>query len=523
LNGAVVAGHPLAVQAGLARLQAGGNAVDAAVTMAGVLAVVRPHMNGVGGDAFALFYEADSRRVVALNASGRAAAAATPELFAREGIERMPARGPLSVTVPGAVSAWHAALERYGTITLEEALAPAIAIAEGGFMVSQTLAEDLRAATALNEGGQRIYLPGGRPVAEGDLLRSPEIARTLRRLAEEGPAALYGGTLGATLARFLESEGSPLRLADFAAHRPEWTEPISTLFRGRRVYTPPPNSSGLTVLQMLAMAETLPLESFEPSSTELLHRLVEIKKLAFADRMRWIGDPAAAEVPVQRLLDPAYLRARAALVTELAAPARPPGFGPALSVAEDDGDGDTVYLAAVDQWGNAVSWIQSLFATFGSGLVDPTTGVVLQNRGSGFTLQEGHPNRIAPGKRPFHTLMPVMLTDADGAYEMSIGTPGGDVQPQAVTQALVQMLVFGMSPQRAIEAPRFATGGGLGIRIEDRLPEHVRAGLEELGHDIEVVEGWTAPFGNLHAIWRLPSGILRTGADMRREGASAAY
>jgi gamma-glutamyltranspeptidase/glutathione hydrolase len=250
---------------------------------------------------------------------------------------------------------------------------------------------------------------------------------------------------------------------------------------------------------------------------------VEIKKLAFADRTRWIADPAAAEVPVQRLLDPAYLRARAALVTELAAPTQRPGLGPELSVAEDDGDGDTVYLAAVDRWGNAVSWIQSLFATFGSGLVDPTTGVVLQNRGSGFTLQEGHPNRIAPGKRPFHTLMPVMLTDIDGAYEMSIGTPGGDVQPQAVTQALVQMLVFGMSPQRAIEAPRFATGGGLGVRIEGRLPEHVRAGLEELGHDVEVVDGWTAPFGNLHAIWRLPSGVLRTGADMRREGASAAY
>jgi gamma-glutamyltranspeptidase/glutathione hydrolase len=182
-----------------------------------------------------------------------------------------------------------------------------------------------------------------------------------------------------------------------------------------------------------------------------------------------------------------------------------------------------VYLSAVDQWGNAVSWIQSLFASFGSGLVDPTTGIVFQNRGSGFTLQDGHPNQIAPGKRPFHTLMPVMLTDASGAFEMSIGTPGGDVQPQAVTQALVHMLVFGMSPQRAIEAPRFATGGGLTVRVENRLPEHVRAGLAALGHEIEMVEGWDGAFGNLGAIQRLPSGVLRTGADMRREGASAAY
>jgi gamma-glutamyltranspeptidase/glutathione hydrolase len=523
LRGAVVAGHPLAVQAGLARLQAGGNAVDAAVTMAGILAVVRPHMNGVGGDAFGLFYEGDTRRVTALNASGRAAAGATPALFAAQGIERMPGRGALSVTVPGAVSAWHAALERYGTITLAEALAPAIAIAEGGFMASETLAEDLEAAARLNDGGRRIYEPGGTPVAEGDLLKSPELARTLRRLATEGPAALYGGALGASLADFLESLGSPLRLSDFAAHRPEWTEPVSTTFRGRHVHTPPPNGSGIALLQMLAMAETLPLESYEPNSADLLHRLVEIKKLAFADRARWIADPAVADVPIERLLDPEYLRGRAALIPERAASSQPPGFGPELAAEDDDGEGDTVYLAAVDQWGNAVSWIQSLFATFGSGLVDPATGIVLQNRGSGFTLEEGHPNLIAPGKRPFHTLMPVMLTDAEGDYEMSVGTPGGDVQPQAVTQALVQMLVFGMSPQRAVEAPRFASGSGLGLRVEDRVPPHVRAELRALGHEVDAVEGWTAPFGNLQAIWRLPSGILRTGADMRREGASAAY
>jgi gamma-glutamyltranspeptidase/glutathione hydrolase len=523
LRGAVVAGHPLAVQAGLARLQAGGNAVDAAVTMAGILAVVRPHMNGVGGDAFGLFYEGDTRRVTALNASGRAAAGATPALFAAQGIERMPGRGALSVTVPGAVSAWHAALERYGTITLAEALAPAIAIAEGGFMASETLAEDLEAAARLNDGGRRIYEPGGTPVAEGDLLKSPELARTLRRLATEGPAALYGGALGASLADFLESLGSPLRLSDFAAHRPEWTEPVSTTFRGRHVHTPPPNGSGIALLQMLAMAETLPLESYEPNSADLLHRLVEIKKLAFADRMRWIADPAVADVPIERLLDPEYLRGRAALIPERAASSQSPGFGPELAAEEDDGEGDTVYLAAVDQWGNAVSWIQSLFATFGSGLVDPATGIVLQNRGSGFTLEEGHPNLIAPGKRPFHTLMPVMLTDAEGDYEMSVGTPGGDVQPQAVTQALVQMLVFGMSPQRAVEAPRFASGSGLGLRVEDRVPPHVRAELRALGHEVDAVDGWTAPFGNLQAIWRLPSGILRTGADMRREGASAAY
>ena len=521
IHGAVVAGHPLAAQAGLARLQAGGNAVDAIVTMAGVLAVVRPHMNGVGGDAFALFYEGDTRRVTALNASGRAAAGATPEFFRAQGIERMPRSGALSVTVPGAVSGWNAALERYGTISLAEALAPAIALASEGFGASYTLAEDLQSAARLNEGGRQIFQPGGKPVAEGDLFRNPQIAETLRQLASEGPSALYGGAVGASVVSFLEGLGSPLRLADFRAHEPEWTEPISTTFRGRRVYTPPPNSSGLSLLQMVAMAETLPLESREANSAALLHDLVEIKKLAFADRVRWIADPAVAEVPVTRLLDPDYLRERASLIPNRAGANPPPGFGAELAVGDGDGEGDTVFLSAVDQWGNAVSWIQSLFATFGSGLVDPTTGIVLQNRGAGFRLQEGHPNHIAPRKRPFHTLMPVMLTDANGDFEMTIGTPGGDVQPQAVTQALVQMLVFGMSPQRAIEAPRFASGGSL--RVEDRLPAHVREGLAALGHEVQVAEAWTASFGNLQVIRRLPSGILRTGADMRREAASGAY
>ena len=522
LNGAVVAGHPLAVQAGLDRLRAGGNAVDAAVTMAGVLAVVRPHMNGVGGDAFGLFYEGDTREVTALNASGRAAAGATSEFFRSRDIDRMPGRGALSVTVPGAVSAWHAALERYGTITLAAALAPAIELAEEGFMVSDTLAQDLQAAARLNEGGQQIYMPGGEPVAEGALLKSPALARTLKQLAAEGPPGLYGGTIGQSVAAFLEAEGSPLHLSDFAAHRPEWTVPVSTTFRGRRVHTPPPNSSGLALLQMLTMAETLPLDSYKPNSSALLHDLIEIKKLAFADRARWIADPSKADLPIDRLLDVAYLHSRAELVGDLAADSQTSGIGPELPPEEDHGEGDTVYLAAVDQWGNAVSWIQSLFATFGSGLVDPGTGIVLQNRGAGFTLREGHPNQIAPGKRPFHTLMPVMLTDSDGVYEMSIGTPGGDAQPQAVTQTLVQMLVFGMSPQRAIEAPRFVSGGS-SLRVEDRLPAHVVSELEALGHAVDIVEGWTAPFGNVQAIWQLPNGVFRTGADMRREGATAAY
>ncbi|MEX0890581.1 MAG: gamma-glutamyltransferase [Gemmatimonadota bacterium] len=526
MNGAVVSEHPLATAAGYQVLRAGGNAVDAAVTMAAVLAVVRPHMNGVGGDAFGLFYDADSRAVTALNGSGRAAAAATPAFFAEQGIERMPGSGPLSVTVPGAVSAWAAALERHGTISLSEALAPAIQVAEEGFVVSATLAEDLGGARRLNEGGQAIYRPGDRRLQPGDVLRSPALAATLRRLAAEGPGALYGGQVGASVVDFLRERGSPLQLSDFAAHEVTWTEPATVSFRGHRVHTMPPNSQGTVLLQMLGMAETLPLEERAPGSAEFLHELIEIKKLAFADRDRWIADPEHAEVPLDRLLDPAYLRARAALVGPAAAEERAPGFGGSTTNGQDGAafdDGDTIYTMAVDRWGNAVSWIQSLFSSLGSGLVDPATGIVLQNRGAGFTLEAGHPNRIAPGKRPFHTLMPAMVTGADGSFVMTLGTPGGHGQSQSLLQTLIPIVVHGLGPQLAVEAPRFRSESGTRVLVEDRLGAGTLAALEARGHRLDVSSGWTATFGSVQIIHRLPSGVLRAGADMRREAAALAY
>jgi len=526
LHGAVVSDHPLASQAGYEVLRAGGNAVDAAVTMAAILAVVRPHMNSVGGDAFVLFYDAASSSVQALNASGRAAAGATPEFFQAQGIERMPGSGPHSVTVPGAVSAWAEALERYGTITLAQALGPAIEIARDGFMVTTTLADDLRGAAArLNEGGQAIYRPGGQPLEAGDLLRSPQLARSLEVIAAEGPSALYGGAIGASIARFLESVGSPMRVSDFAAHRPEWTETISTEFMGYRVHTVRPNSQGLSLLQMLGMLENRPLTERRSNSDQIMHEMVEAVKLAFADRDRYVADPAFSDIPLDRLLAPSYLAERSRQIGERASP------GPEATTFADEfdavegsnGGGDTVYLMAVDQWGNAVSWIQSLFGTFGANLVDPETGIVLQNRGSGFTLEAGSANQIAPGKRPFHTLMATMVTELDGSFSMTIGTPGGGGQPQFIAQTLVQMLAFGMSPQQAIEAPRFRVGNGVNLSVEDRLPTAVQAALAARGHAIDATPGWDANYGNMQVIRRLPNGLLRTGADMRREGAAMAY
>jgi gamma-glutamyltranspeptidase / glutathione hydrolase len=539
LHGAVVSGHPLASAAGYEVLRAGGNAVDAAVTMAAVLAVVRPHMNGVGGDAFALFHPGGTEPVVALNASGRAGALATPAFFEAVDAEAIPTSGPLPVTVPGAVSAWSAALERFGTIPLSRALEPAIRLADEGFVATETLARDLAELSRLNEPGRALYAPGGTSLQPGDLLRNPALANTLRALASEGPGVLYGGRVGAALADFLEAEGGHLRLEDFALHAPEWTEPVSIDFLGRRIHTVPPNSQGMVLLQMLGILDArlgaewatmgpggsasppaIPA-SFQP---ELVHTLVEARKLAFADRDRWVADPASDPAPVAELLDPVYLEERASAIGGVAAVDPGPGMGDPLTGADPaDGDGDTVYLMAVDSSGMAVSWIQSLFSSFGSGLVEPSTGIVLQNRGAGFTLEEGHPNRVAPGKRPFHTLMATMVTGLDGRFEAAVGTPGGHGQSQTVAQGLLHLYLSGQGPQSAVEGPRFRSDDDRVLLVEDRYPRAVLDDLAQRGHRLRVHTGWTAPFGNLQVIQRTPQGALRTGADMRREGAALAW
>ena len=539
MHGAVTAGHPLAAAAGYEVLREGGNAADAAVTMAAVLAVVRPHMNGVGGDAFALFYDGETREVQALNGSGRAAAGATPAFFTDQEMDDMPETGALAVTVPGAVSAWEATLERHGTISLAQALEPAIRLAEEGFVVTTTLAADLSGATRLNEAGRDLYAPGGEPLAAGEVLRNPALAASLRAISDEGSGALYGGEVGRALVAFLEEEGSPLRLDDLAEHSADWVDPVSLEFQGLTVHTLPPNSQGMVLLQTLGMVEALGIDAESAFAPDHLHRLVEAKKLAFADRDRWVADPDTDPAPLDQLLDPEYLTERSGMIGSEAALEVTPGIENQQETADPQaaatlpgasadghraqGDGDTVYLIAVDSDGNAVSWVQSLFHSFGSGLVEPETGIVLQNRGAGFTLEDGHPNQVAPGKRPFHTLMGTLVTGAGGEFEMALGTPGGHGQSQTVAQALIQMVHFGLSPQHATEAPRYRSYDGLTLRVESRLPETTRAGLAGMGHEVSVTEGWTAPFGNLQIIRRDANGVLRTGVDMRREAAALAY
>ncbi len=526
-HGAVSAGHPLAARAGMAVLERGGSAVDAALAMAGVLAVVRPHMNGVGGDAFALFYEAESGRVTGLNASGPAGALATPSFFTEAGEASVPERGPMAVSVPGAVGGWIAAHERYGTLPLPELLAPAIDYARNGFPVSQRLARDISAgASVLNEPAVALYTPEGKPPAMGSLLKNPALAETLERIAAQGAAGFYRGDVADRLDAFVSEQGGYLRVADLAAYEPEWVEPLSLDYLGHTFHVIPPNSQGLAHLQLMQMSKSYDYNILGHNTSAYLHTLVELKKLAFADRDRWVADLRHADVPVEALLEPAYLEGRAGLVGERAAQDVAPGIGADQQVAEGGGlddSGDTVYLTAVDAQGNAVSWIQSLFASFGSGLLEPETGVVLHNRGALFTLQEGHPNQVAPGKRPYHTLTPTLAT-RDGALGFTLGTPGGDSQPQSLLQITNNLLLFGMTPQEAIEAPRFRSYSSLAVAIEDRVTPDVRHELGARGHELEVIHGWTATFGGAQMIHVDPvSGTLAAASDPRREAYGIAY
>lgn len=528
-SGAVSAGHPLAAAAGHDVLRRGGNAMDAAIAMAGVLAVVRPHMNGIGGDAFALYYEAETGQVHAMNGSGRAGALATPALFAERGLDEMPGNGPLSVSVPGAVAAWVDALDRFGTLPREELLAPAIGYARDGFPVSTRLASDIVASSgALNDPARALYTPGGKPPPVGSLLRNPALAATLERIAADGRDGFYRGWVAERISSFLEAEGGYVRAPDLAAHTTTWVEPLRGGYRDYSMLVLPPNTQGIAQLQLFEMAKFFDLTAMGHNSASYLHTLVEMKKLAFADRDQWAADPDFTDLPLDDLLDPDYLAERAAMVDPAAAAAaRTPGIPADVAAvaggSASDDSGDTVYLTAVDQWGNAVSWIQSLFAGFGSGLLEPETGIVLHNRGALFNLDPGHPNIIAPGKRPYHTLTPMMALHGDGSFAFTLGTPGGDSQPQSLLQIVNNFTLFGMTPQAAIEAPRFRSYGGLRIAFEDRVTGAVLAELGALGHEVEVVHGWTATFGGAHMILRDRDGTLTAASDPRREAYAIAH
>ncbi|MBK6843870.1 MAG: gamma-glutamyltransferase family protein [Gemmatimonadetes bacterium] len=393
---------------------------DAAIAMAGVLAVVRPHMNGVGGDNFMLIRDGKTGKVYALNGSGRAGAKATPAFFAAKNLTRVPGSGILSVSVPGAVRGWEDALRRFGTTTLRQALQPAIRYAGQGFPVSTRLSLDIGAEVkkvSADSALARTFLVNGAAPSPGTLLVQKELAATLRLIATGGARAYYSGAPAQKIAAFMEREGGLVTAADLAKHSSTWQEPISTTYLGKKVLAFPPNTQGATFLQMLNLAELNDLTAMGRTSADYVHLMVEGAKLAYADRDKYIADPAFATVPVEKLLSKDYAR-------ELGARIRKDTIVAESSDDSRDGNGDTIYLTVVDKDGNAVSMIQSLFAAFGSGRMVPGTGIVLHNRGALYSLDPSHPNIVAPGKRPFHTLCPAMVVNDDGSLFATFGSPG---------------------------------------------------------------------------------------------------
>ncbi|MDI7274629.1 MAG: gamma-glutamyltransferase [Anaerolineae bacterium] len=517
-RGMVATSQPLAAQAGLRVLQDGGNAVDAAVATAAVLNVVEPMSTGIGGDAFALVYLAREQRVVALNASGRAPAAATLQRMSELAGERIPEIGPLTVTVPGTVDGWEKLLNAHGTLSLAEALAPAIHYAEEGFPVSEIIGQGWAQASdklRRDAGAAATYLVDGKAPRIGQLFRQPDLARTLREIGAGGAAAFYRGEMAQRIAEYVQSKGGLLTAGDLAAHTSTWEEPIEVCYRGHRVLECPPNGQGLVVLQALGILEGLDLPSMRFGFDSTLHLQIEAVKLAFADGLRYVADPALADVPLEGLLAADYLSQRRALIDpERAAPASSPG--------RPGRHGDTVYLTVVDRERNAVSFINSLFHAFGSGLTVPGAGIMLQNRGALFSLDPTHPNCIAPGKRPYHTIIPGMVLQGQ-ELRLAFGVMGGFMQPQGQVQVLCNLLDFHMDVQQALDAPRFNWQQGATVAFEAGLSHMARLGLERRGH---LVKTNAAPgtMGGGQIVRVDPgSGVLQGGSDPRKDGCAVGY
>lgn len=509
-GGMVAAGHPLASQVGARVLAQGGNAVDAAVATAATLGVVMPNMCGLGGDVFALIYLADRGEVRALNGSGAAPALATCDRFSGD---RLPELGASVASVPGALHAWASMLEAHGTLDLATLLRPAIAYAERGFPITRRLSQalhDSAAVLAVHEPSARVFLPNGRRLRPGDVLVQPDLARTLCEIAERGPEAFYRGDIAHRIVQSTKEIGGLLREEDLANHESRWYEPLTTTYRGYQVYGQPPVSQGHILLQELNIVEGFDLSALQHNGPDYVHLLVEAKKLAFADRQRYLGDPDFVRVPLGVLLSKEYAANQRRQIGQRAA---------ALPAAGDTSpyDGNTTYLAVVDAQGNCVSFIQSIFSSFGCGIVAGDTGVLLNNRMSAFSLDPSHVNCLAPRKRPAHTLNAVMVF-RDRRPFMLLGTPGKDAQVQTTLQVIANVVDFGMDVQEAIETPRWVSFEGLDLGLEARFPPDTIEGLAARGHRVRELEPWSAEVGGVQAIILAETGVAMGGADPRRDG-----
>jgi gamma-glutamyltranspeptidase/glutathione hydrolase len=518
---AVSTSHPLGAQAGLRMLWSGGNAVDAAIAAAAVMTVVEPVSNGLGSDAFCILW--DGKELHGLNASGRAPGGWTPDYFEkRYGRQAQPPRrGVDSITVPGAVSAWVALHERFGKLPFSTLMEPAAEVAERGYLVPPVVQQKWAAGAPelqSQPGFRESFLPWGRPPEVGELFRFPAAARALRAIGASHGKAFYEGEIAAAVTSFVQQHGGCLSLADMAQHRAEWVTPLAKDYRGHTLHEIPPGGQGIAAQIALGILSNFDLASLGVDSVASQHLQIEAMKLAFADVQRYVAD-AGMEVTAEQMLDDGYLASRARLID----PTRAQDFKAGNPVR-----GGTIYLSAADESGMMVSFIQSNYAGFGSGVVEPTFGISLQNRGFGFSADPDGPNRanlVGPGKRPFHTIIPAFLTQ-NGQPVMSFGVMGGNMQPQGHVQTLVRMLDYRQSPQAACDAPRWRFSEGLAINVESGMDPATVAGLQALGHEVEVIHDSYQDFGAGQFIWRMGDPAIegyQIASDPRRDGLAAGF
>ena len=519
--GIVAANHPLAAAAGVNMLEHGGNAIDAAIAANAMMGLVEPASNGIGGDLFVLYNEAKTGKSVGLNASGWSPAGLSADLLRARGALEMPATGIHTVTVPGAVAGWSALHSRFGALPFSKLFAPAIHYAEEGFPVTEVVAhgwENCAERLYAHPNTVKTYLVGGRAPRAGEIFRNPDLAASLRRISEAGRKGFYRGPIALAILELAEELGGMMTADDLERYEPEWVEPIRTSYRGWTIQEIPPNSTGIAALMMLNIMEQFTLQQWGFHNAQALHVMIEAKKLAYADLIRYIGDPKFSRIPIDALLSSEHgvQRSRQIDMKRAAAnvePAHLEGF-------TNSTGHDTIYLCAIDSEGNIASLIQSIYSGFGSALVPPRTGFALHNRGALFTLQPDHPNTLMPRKRPLHTIIPGFM-EKDGV-RIGFGIMGGFNQPQAHAQFVANIADFGFTIQEALEAGRFTkpTFEGRDVSIEPMVPESVLRELRALGHEISVEPHRSSLFGWGHAVMCTPSGVHFGASEPRHDGAA---
>jgi gamma-glutamyltranspeptidase/glutathione hydrolase len=528
-NGICATSHPLAAQAGLDVLRAGGNAADAAIAASATIAVVEPMSCGIGGDLFVIYWDAKTQKHYGLNASGRSPYKLTRQVFAEKKLDQIPETGVLNWSVPGCVSGWETLRARFGTRPLAELLQPAILAAEEGCPVPEVIAgywkSSEAALKAWPDSAAALLVDGQRAPREGEIMKLPRMAASLKAIAAGGRDAFYKGDIAKEIVAFSEKNGGYFTLADFADHTDDWVDPVSTNYRGYDVWELPPNGQGIAALEMLNVLEQWDLKSLGHNSAEHLHLFIEAKKLAFADRARFYADPAFGELPTTELISKSYGKSQVARIDLKKAAAEVPPGDPKLA------RGDTIYLTVVDKDRNCCSLIQSNYLSFGSKVVPGKVGFVIQNRGALFALDDTHPNRLEPHKRPFHTIIPALVTK-DGKPWFTFGVMGGDMQPQGHVQILVNMIDFGLNVQAAGDAARVAHAGsatptglpakGVGtVSVEAGVSDDVVAKLRALGHNVMRSRGGYGGYQGILIDWE--NGVLHGATETRKDGAAVGY